>query len=235
MRPAFAFLLMNACAPLLYGCLLEEGGDGSTSLAAEVAAAEALPVQQPSITATATRDDNLALGNPSSATADASNPNNYLLVKPQFVLSYNNARGTPNWVSWHLSSAWKGDAPRQKTFTTETLLPSTFVKVATSWYTSTGFDRGHLCPSEDRDGSIDDNKATFFMTNIMPQAPSTISRPGAAWKTTRGRWSSPGTSCTSSPGPPAPGARGASGSRRASTQETSRSRSLSGRSSSCSR
>src|SRR2546423_13195528 len=48
---------------------------------------------------------NATLGNPSDATADSKNKNNYLLVKPQFVLSYNNDKGEPNWVSWHLQAA----------------------------------------------------------------------------------------------------------------------------------
>ena len=39
-------------------------------------------------------------------------------------------------------------------------------------YTSSGFDRGHICPSADRTGSVADNSATFLMTNMMPQAPN---------------------------------------------------------------
>lgn len=31
--------------------------------------------------------------------------------------------------------------------------------------------RGHLCPSDDRDATPEDNAATFFLTNIVPQAP----------------------------------------------------------------
>jgi endonuclease G len=120
----------------------------------------------------ATRDDNLGMGNPSSATAIATNLSNYLLVKPQYVLSYNNGRGCPNWVSWHLSSAWKGSAVRCDCFSTETLLPSTFFKAASTSYTGSGFDRGHMCPSDDRDGSSTDNAATFTMSNMVPQAPA---------------------------------------------------------------
>lgn len=167
MRRVLACIL--AWAPLLSGCLLAEAETENTS-----AVAEALTSAHPDAefsSLTATRDDNLAMGNPSSATATVTTPNNYLMVKPQFALSYNNALGSANWVSWHLSTAWKGSAPRQSTFTTDALLPSSFLKPASSWYTNTGFDRGHLCPSEDRDGSVDDNKATFMMTNIVPQAP----------------------------------------------------------------
>ncbi len=53
---------------------------------------------------------NLLLGNPSGATADPSNRNNYLMDKGYFVLSYNNARGTPNWVSWRLTQSDLGSA-----------------------------------------------------------------------------------------------------------------------------
>lgn len=119
-----------------------------------------------------TRDDNLALGNPSNATTSFADSNNLLLIKPQYALSYNNRNGMANWVSWHLSTAWKGSAPRCDCFTQDAALPSGYYRAATSHYTSTGFDRGHLCPSDDRDASDTDNAATFKMTNIAPQAPN---------------------------------------------------------------
>lgn len=120
---------------------------------------------------TPTRDDNMAFGNPSGAVANVGAPNNYLMVKPQFALAYNNGRGTPYWVSWHLSAAWKGTATRCDCFTSDASLPSGFFRATTSNYTNTGFDRGHMCPSDDRDGSSADNAVTFLMTNIIPQAP----------------------------------------------------------------
>ena len=118
------------------------------------------------------RDDNLGMGNPSNATVNTSFPNNYLMVKSQFALSYNNSKGGPNWVSWHLSTAWKGISTRCDCFSGDATLPTGFFKSVTSNYTNTGFDRGHQCPSDDRDGSDSDNAATFLMTNIMPQAPN---------------------------------------------------------------
>lgn len=118
-----------------------------------------------------TQDDNLALGNPSGAIANVGQPDNYLMTKSQYVLAYNNSRGTSNWVSWHLSSAWKGGAARCDCFSGDNALPSGFYKAVTSHYTNSGFDRGHMCPSEDRDLNDPDNAATFLMTNIIPQAP----------------------------------------------------------------
>jgi len=118
-----------------------------------------------------TRDNNMALGNPSGAVASTSYPTNYLMTKTQYTLSYNDTKKTCNWVSWHLSTAWLGTTPRQDNFASDYTLPSTWVKVSTTDYTNSGFDRGHMCPSADRTGSVEDNTATFLMTNMIPQAP----------------------------------------------------------------
>jgi endonuclease G len=118
------------------------------------------------------KDDNMGMGNPSSAVSNVLYPNNYLMVKPQYALSYNSSKGEANWVSWHLSSAWKGSAARCDCFATDNTLPSSFYKASTTSYSSTGFDRGHICPSEDRDFSSTDNAATFLMTNMIPQSPN---------------------------------------------------------------
>jgi endonuclease G len=120
---------------------------------------------------TATRDDNMGMGNPSGAVASTTYTTNYLMVKNMYTLSYNSVRGTPNWVSWHLSTAWTGTAPRATTFTTDATLPTTWYHVTTSNYTNSGFDRGHMCPSADRNFTTTENKVTFMMTNIVPQAP----------------------------------------------------------------
>jgi len=121
--------------------------------------------------ASATRDNNMALGNPSGAVASTSYPTNYLMTKTQYTLSYNNTKKTCNWVSWHLSSAWLGSAARQDDFRADATLPSGWVQVGGTDYSGSGFDRGHMCPSADRTGSVTDNSATFLMTNMIPQAP----------------------------------------------------------------
>jgi len=122
--------------------------------------------------ATAGRDNNLALGNPSGAVTSTSSPTNYLLVKDQYTLSYNRDQGKPNWVSWHLSSAWLGNATRQDDFRADQDLPSGWYQVKATDYVGYGFDRGHNCPSADRTGSVADNSTTFLMSNMMPQAPN---------------------------------------------------------------
>jgi endonuclease G len=132
------------------------------------------PSPTPSATAdatTATRDNNLALGNPSGAVASTAYPTNYLLTKTQYTMSYNRDQGKPNWVSWHLSSAWLGSTARQDNFAADATLPSGWYQVKATDYSGSGFDRGHNCPSADRTGSVADNSATFLMSNMMPQAP----------------------------------------------------------------
>lgn len=116
--------------------------------------------------------EHLVMGNPSGAIADVNTPLNYLLQKPQYVMSYNRDRGIANWVSWHLDSTWLGTTPRQDDFRPDTSLPAGWFQVQANSYSGSGFDRGHLTPSGDRTSSIPDNSATFFMTNMMPQAPN---------------------------------------------------------------
>src|SRR4051812_11733605 len=70
----------------------------------------------------------LRMGNPSRATDDPDNKDNYLMKKEHFALSYNNAGGTPNWVSWQLTRHDLGNVPRRQ-FHPDTTLPRGFYRV----------------------------------------------------------------------------------------------------------
>jgi endonuclease G, mitochondrial len=111
----------------------------------------------------------LRMGNPSKAGSE--DKNNFLMKKTYFALSYNNTKGTPNWVSWRLQKDDLGDAPRKQVFDTDTDLPDGFKKVTHKDYVGSGFDRGHMCPHSDRSSDEKKSFATFVMTNIIPQAP----------------------------------------------------------------
>ncbi|WP_223650124.1 DNA/RNA non-specific endonuclease [Hymenobacter psoromatis] len=116
--------------------------------------------------------DNLLLGNPSGATSDPNNPTNYLYIHPQYTTGYNAQRGTPVWTSWHVGQAdLTKNAPRQNDFRADPGLPRQFYQVSPQSYAGSGFDKGHNCPSGDRTSSLDNNSATFLMSNMVPQAP----------------------------------------------------------------
>lgn len=94
----------------------------------------------------------------------------YLLKRKQYVLSYNGTKNVPNWVSYNLNAEHFGNAERkQGQFMPDPDLPPQFYKVRHQDYTGSGFDRGHLVRSEERTASREDNDATFYMTNILPQ------------------------------------------------------------------
>jgi endonuclease G len=116
--------------------------------------------------------EHLVMGNPSDATPDRKKRNNYLVLKRQYVLSYNNANGTPNWVSWRLSKKWLGKAGRGGIpFAADKSLPAGFFIVQPNSFRDEGFARGHLCPAADRGRSARDVTATFLTSNMMPQSP----------------------------------------------------------------
>ena len=126
-------------------------------------------------------DVHLIMGNPTDAAANIDEPNNYLMEKPEYALSYNRDRGTANWVSWHLDDTWVGTLNRVDTFRPDPAVPSDWYRVQASDYFGSGFDRGHMVPNADRDPetSMPINQATFLMTNMIPQAPDNNQGPWA--------------------------------------------------------
>jgi endonuclease G len=92
-----------------------------------------------------------------------------LVVKPQYVLSFDGQRKNPRWTSWELSGAWIGSASRTSSFKLDPDLPSSIPQPTNADFTGSGFQRGHLCPSADRTKSANDNAATFVFTNVVPQ------------------------------------------------------------------
>ena len=157
----------------------------------------------------------LTMGNPSGATDDPARAENYLMRKPYFALSYNNAKGTPNWVSWCLKKADLGSAPRGD-FYPDTTLPRGFKQVKPSDYSGSGFDRGHMCPAADRNRP-ESADATFVMTNIIPQSPHCNQRLGRPGRLLSATWSGRNIRrSTLSPVPRARAARAVRGERRSS-------------------
>lgn len=138
-----------------------------------LAALAALPARAQSLSV------HLALGNPSGATVDPAQLNNYLLLRDQYALGYASDDGIPRWVSWRLLAADLGPVPRYSgNFFRDTSLPAGWYQVSHGDYTNSGYDRGHMVSSEDRTARVADNEATFILSNVLPQAP----------KNNRGPW-----------------------------------------------
>jgi endonuclease G len=107
-------------------------------------------------------EDNLKFGQPACAGP--------VLDKTYFVVCYDPARKIPAWVGYALT---KEDADskvtsRQGSFHDDTALPRD-ERAENADYTRSGYDRGHMAPADDFTRSVEAMKATFVMTNIVPQ------------------------------------------------------------------
>ncbi len=111
----------------------------------------------------------LAFGNPSNATMDPANDENYLIVGDGSAFSYNNPLGRVNWVSWKTTRTDLGDSRPRPDFRPDPRLPGNFRRVGYYDYSGSGYDRGHMVPSADRFANAGLNEETFMMSNIVPQ------------------------------------------------------------------
>jgi len=118
---------------------------------------------------------NIRFGMPGLASKDPKDREAFLIEREQYVLSYNGKTRTPNWVSWGLKKDDIGKAKRGP-FSPNPLLPKGFAKVTSHVYDGSGFDRGHMCPAQDRSATQRDMEATFYMTNVVPQSPHSNQR-----------------------------------------------------------
>ncbi len=138
-----------------------------------------ITIETPAPAPTSIYGVNDEFGDPTAA--GAADPNDFLIVRPQYTLSYNQSRGTPNWVSYELDARQTGGQDRCNCFTADPLLPADR-RILTSDYTNGGYDRGHMAKSADRTAGNADNAATFYLTNIVPQAADLNQGPWAAFE-----------------------------------------------------
>lgn len=108
------------------------------------------------------------LGLPSAAST--SNWNDYLSVKSRYVLAYDSSHKIPHWVSWELNNSYLGSQARLDNFRPDDTLPAGMPQASLADFSSSGYDRGHMCPSGDRTASAAANSQTFYLSNMLPQA-----------------------------------------------------------------
>jgi DNA/RNA endonuclease G (NUC1) len=159
-------------------------------------------------------DVHLTMGNPSNAQTDLLLPNNYLMMKPTYAISYNRDKGTPNWVSWHLDNSWYGSLARIDTFRPDPEVPADWYRVQAFDFAATGFDRGHMTPNADRDHQdrIPINQETYLMSNMVPQSPDNNQGPWANLEAYLRTQSDAGTEIYIVSGPSGQGGAGSNGS-----------------------
>ncbi|HEX3596254.1 MAG TPA: DNA/RNA non-specific endonuclease [Polyangiaceae bacterium] len=114
---------------------------------------------------TAARSIHVALGLPH----DGDDSDDTLLDESAFLVSYNARLHDPNWVAWHLEASDLGHAHRHDSFRPDDALPDDVYRVSPHDYARTSYDRGHLCPFADRNGTTESARRTFLMTNMEPQ------------------------------------------------------------------
>jgi endonuclease G len=119
-------------------------------------------------------EGHLLLGAPTVA---GKSPDNFLLERSEYAMSYNSSKGGPNWVSWHTDASDLGDIERGR-FAPDPELPTSW-QIRPNDYKGSGYDRGHLCPSGDRTTSRSANNATFYMSNMLPQTADLNQHPWA--------------------------------------------------------
>jgi len=143
-----------------------------------------LPTRVGIASTTAMYDGNAEFGEP----ADADASDDFIVRRAQYTSSYNQFKGTPNWVSYNIDATHFGPEDRCDCFTFDPELPASFPSYTTADYTGAGaiagygIDRGHLARSFDRTAGSLDNATTFYFTNIIPQAADNNQGPWAAFE-----------------------------------------------------
>ena len=98
-----------------------------------------------------------------------------MISRAQYLLSWNRTTRDLSWAAWRLGARNLGSVKRQDHFTVDGDLQRFIgasggtAAVDPQEYRGTCLDRGHQVPSGDRTASVEDNAATFSMSNIIPQ------------------------------------------------------------------
>ncbi|WP_445243799.1 DNA/RNA non-specific endonuclease [Microcoleus sp. MON1_C5] len=74
------------------------------------------------------------------------------------------------------------EQPIAQTTSAQTILSALLGKVRPSNNKGSGYNRGHIAPSADHTRNAANNRATFLMSNMMPQMPK-LNRP--VWRNLR--------------------------------------------------
>lgn len=108
-----------------------------------------------------------------SPTKDGAETKSQIIVKKTddygitYSVEWDNAKVANHWTCYQLHEGnTLSQTDRNDDFKAD---PDVAVSATLEDYRNSGFSRGHLCPSADRQCSEEQNKQTFFLTNMQPQ------------------------------------------------------------------
>ena len=101
---------------------------------------------------------------------------------PTYSLEYSYKYKHSYWIAYRFDNTTGGNVGRNKAYKPDPELPSQYAAKHND-YTNSGYTRGHLCASSDRQYSKEANQQTFYMSNISPQSGNGFNQSGSAWNT----------------------------------------------------
>ena len=91
-----------------------------------------------------------------------------IIVRKNYVVSYNHETLCPNWVAWHLTVEHvDGPYSRNSFFYEEKEVPEPRATLAD--YRGSGWSRGHMCPAGDNKWDKQAMEESFSLVNVCPQ------------------------------------------------------------------
>lgn len=95
--------------------------------------------------------------------------NQKLVIKVQYVSCYDASIKTSRWITWNTRFEDYGNSGR---YTRSFFQEDGFNLATNRDYLNSGYDKGHIVPSEERTSSQEDNYQTFSYINVIPQKPN---------------------------------------------------------------
>ena len=87
-----------------------------------------------------------------------------------YTVEWDVEKKAQRWTAYRIHKGQTGSVSGSSSFTEDPDLPSyARVSSSSSYYSGSGFDRGHICASADRQYSTTANRQTYYYTNMQPQ------------------------------------------------------------------
>ena len=87
-----------------------------------------------------------------------------------YSIEWDKDKKAQRWSCYQMNKGYVGNAGRAPEFTEDPDIPSSYrLDNSSYYYSGSGFQRGHIIPSADRQYSVSANRQTFYYSNIHPQ------------------------------------------------------------------